>query len=731
MKYKQIFLVISLLMALFAINACEEPLKQSDLDLKEEPTLDGVMSSLTNGSSESVADTSTSSETVLSSGLKVSSSGIIDTSKSSGVVGSSTVLSSGVGLSSSSLLSSSAAIVLDTVKAVKMSPAGGTFTSNTKVILTSTTVGSQIRYTLDGTTPIESSSVYKDSILVSGSLTLKTSAFKSGMVTSPFTEGVFEITGTVAPPTFSIDPNTYTTAQTVALSTITSGATIYYTTDGSIPSASSAKYSSAIIVKSTKTLKAIAIKNDWINSPVITGIYTITGKVANPVFGLNEGSYTTSQSVTITTTTPGSAIYYTVDGSKPSSSSPVYGSAISVVGTQTIKAVAVKSDWANSDMVSSSYVITGKMSIPVISPPTGTYTSAQSVKITAESGASIYYTTDGSIPTTSSKKYLFDYGLNSTTTIKAIAAKVGWDNSDVATSTITITGKVGTPSVTPKGGTHVDSVMVSFASSTLGVTFYFTLDGTNPTTSSFTSTSFLLKSSKTVKVIAVKSGWSNSDISSVDFTIQTYCEANPSRCFVDERDKKIYRTTVMGTQIWMAENLNYGTYAEEIASSSHYQTGAQKFCYSNNPSNCDSDGGLYQWHTAMGLTQECSDGSKFCSDQISTGNHQGICPEGWHIPKNFEWDELVSQLGGVTVAAEKMKSSEFGGTDDFGFTALATGYRYYNGGFSWRGSQSYFWGADEDDKYDGFYWKLNKGNNSFVSYPYYKKTGASIRCIKD
>ena len=245
----------------------------------------------------------------------------------------------------------------------------------------------------------------------------------------------------VATPTFSPTGGTYTEAQSVTINCATSGATIHYTTDGTTPTTSSASYSGAISVSSTTTIKAIAVKSGMTNSEVTTATYTINlPQVETPTFSPAAGTYTSAQSVTISSATSGATIHYTTDGSSPTTSSATYSGAISVSSTTTIKAIAVKSGMTNSEVATATYTINlPQVETPTFSPAAGTYTSAQSVTINcATSGATIHYTTDGSTPTTSSATYSGAISVSSTTTIKAIAVKSGMTNSQVAAATYTI-----------------------------------------------------------------------------------------------------------------------------------------------------------------------------------------------------------------------------------------------------------------------------------------------------
>ena len=193
--------------------------------------------------------------------------------------------------------------------------------------------------------------------------------------------------------------------------------------------------------------------NSTVTGPDGSGNYTVTytkgnsitstvtanfaAKCATPTFSVSGGTYNATQSVTLSCATDGATIYYTTNGSTPTTSSSVYSSAISVTSTNTtIKAIAAKSSMANSDVASATYVL--KCATPVITPATGTFTGAQDVTITcATAGASIYYTNNGGTPSSSSTAYSA-FSVDATKTIKAIATKSGWTDSDIATSTITI-----------------------------------------------------------------------------------------------------------------------------------------------------------------------------------------------------------------------------------------------------------------------------------------------------
>jgi uncharacterized repeat protein (TIGR02543 family) len=324
-------------------------------------------------------------------------------------------------------------------------PAGGNYTSAQTVTLTSATTEADIHYTLDGTAPTASSAKYSSSITISATSTLKAIAVKTGMTNSDILTETYTITlpEKVIQPTATPAGGNYTSAQTVTLTSATTGADIHYTLDGTTPTASSAKYSSPITISTTTTLKAIAVKSDMTNSDILTETYTITlAQVIQPTATPAGGNYASAQTVTLTTTTTGAAIFYTLDGTSPSTGSSYYTSAITISETTTLKAIAVETDMTSSGILTEHYTITppGKVVQPLATPEGDNYTTAQTVTLaSATTGATIHYSLDGSDPTTSSPLYSIAITITETTTLKAIAVKTDMTNSDILTETYTIT----------------------------------------------------------------------------------------------------------------------------------------------------------------------------------------------------------------------------------------------------------------------------------------------------
>jgi len=165
------------------------------------------------------------------------------------------------------------------------SPAPATYTSTQAVAIATSTPGATIRYTVDGAAPSETvGTLYSGPVTVATTTTLKAIAYRTGWTSSPIATGTWTIAvaSVVAAPTFSPPPGTYTSAQQVALSTATAGATIRYTTDGSSPTESvGTVYGGPVTVASSSALKAVAYRTGWTTSTVTAGDYVITSPPAS------------------------------------------------------------------------------------------------------------------------------------------------------------------------------------------------------------------------------------------------------------------------------------------------------------------------------------------------------------------------------------------------------------------------------------------------------------------
>jgi hypothetical protein len=302
----------------------------------------------------------------------------------------------------------------------------------------------------------------------------------------------------------------------VTISDSAAGVTIYYTTNGSTPTASSAKYTGAITVSATEPLEALAIKTGYTNSPVSSVLYTIAGPtVAAPTFSPAPGLYTSAQTVKIADATAGAIIYYTTDGSTPTTSSTQYGGAIWQSQTQTIRAIAVETGYNNSPVTAAAYTIAPILPAPTFSLAGGpaAYATAQTVTISdSATGVTIYYTTNGSTPTTSSAKYTGAITVSASETIEAIAVETGYTNSPVSSVLYTIASStLPAPMFSPGAGTYTTSQSVAISDATPGTTIYYTTNGSTPTTSSSVySGTIPVNATETIEAIAVETGYINS-----------------------------------------------------------------------------------------------------------------------------------------------------------------------------------------------------------------------------
>lgn len=253
------------------------------------------------------------------------------------------------------------AIKQDKVTPVISSVQSGTINSGTAVTLSCATTGATIKYKLDQDATADYNSPVTISSATSATKILKVYATKSGLADSMIGQYSYSIDQSkTASPQFSVLGGTYTSSISLTL-TAETDAVIYYTEDGTTPTASSASFTVPINISSgTKTIKAIAKHPDKTASDTVSHTYTIQQlKVVTPVITPSSGSYDTNKDIMITCGTGGSTIYYTTDGTTPTTSSTQYSSAFKLaVGVYTVKAFAKLTGYTDSDVVTANLTIT-------------------------------------------------------------------------------------------------------------------------------------------------------------------------------------------------------------------------------------------------------------------------------------------------------------------------------------------------------------------------------------
>jgi uncharacterized protein (TIGR02145 family) len=186
----------------------------------------------------------------------------------------------------------------------------------------------------------------------------------------------------------------------------------------------------------------------------------------------------------------------------------------------------------------------------------------------------------------------------------------------------------------------------------------------------------------------------------------------------------VYKSVQIGSQTWMAENLRTGTYRngepiELVTDNNDWKnlnTGA--YCsYDNTRNNASVYGYLYNWY--------------------AVSDPRGLCPNGWHVPSDSEWQKLIEYLGGGDKAGGKLKSPKLWKSPNtdadniYDFSGIPGGWRHYSGTFYYITEYSYWWGATSESTFIAWYYRLSYYGGSVYRYGLSKRDGLSVRCIKD
>lgn len=324
----------------------------------------------------------------------------------------------------------------------------------------------------------------------------------------------------IAAPTFDVAAGTYTTDQTVTVSTGTPGATIHYTRNGSEPTTLDATVASggSLTISYSQTLKAKAFKSGWAESTTTSAAYEM--KVGAIGYSPSPATYTAAQAVTLSTPTPGVVIRYTTDGSTPTAASTVYTGPVNISTATVLNAVGFKTDWSDSAVSSGTYTMNfGTLAAPTADQATGTYVDVVNVALSSVSGATIRYTTNNTAVQTNSAIYTTPLAIDVTTTLRFQAFHPDYSASSEVTRTYTLSPSA--PVFSPTAGGYTAGQLITITGATSGATIHYTLNGAEPTTSdpSITSGATMVAGNYTLKAKAFKTGTTASVTTSATYTI--------------------------------------------------------------------------------------------------------------------------------------------------------------------------------------------------------------------
>jgi uncharacterized protein (TIGR02145 family) len=193
-------------------------------------------------------------------------------------------------------------------------------------------------------------------------------------------------------------------------------------------------------------------------------------------------------------------------------------------------------------------------------------------------------------------------------------------------------------------------------------------------------------------------------------------------------DNNYYPIVLIGTQIWMAENLKTTNYND--VTSIPLVTDNNAWINLTTPGYC--------WYNNDAATYKVNYGAIYNFFTVNTGK---LCPTGWHVPTNDEWSILTDYLGGESVAGGKLKETgtahwnnpNTGATNEIGFTAIPGGFRSdFDGSFDLVGNSGYWWSSSEYSSNTLFWYRRMYYSQIYVYRNYfYKQVGLSVRCLKD
>lgn len=423
------------------------------------------------------------------------------------------------------------------------SPAEGSVTENTQVTLKTATDGAVIYYEIayGGETPkdpTEDSNVFDSDnpFTITKKTTIKAYAVKDGMQ-SQIVTFTYDVSEKLSTPTPSIDTGSVVASGTVIGLKADKDATIYYTVDGSDPKKADNQkvlVGDSVIISGKAgdvvSVRTYAAKTGYSDSEVGYYSYSISSYEGG-IFADKETGSTVKNGeiIHLSSDVSGATIHYTTDGSTPEESSPA-GSTVTITGTPgenvIVKAIAIADGTDKAVSAATfTYTIMDRLAAPSASVPDGAvFTEEGVVELNAETGR-IYYTTDGTDPTTASNLYKKSIVVKESVTIKAVAVADDYEQSEISTFTYGFADQVATPIASFASGELEMGTEVTFSTETKDASIYYRTDGVDPNPNEKTGLTLYtgpvkVEKAVTFKVIAVKNHMADSKILTAGYTVR-------------------------------------------------------------------------------------------------------------------------------------------------------------------------------------------------------------------
>jgi hypothetical protein len=601
--------------------------------------------------------------------------------------------------------------------------AADTFDQVLTLNLSSPTPNAEIRYTLDGSVPSRSSPAYKGGLTIDSSCTLNATAYAGKLAPSapmpskritlqaqPVTQTSFSY--------YQWSTDTYDQPVILKLVTKSAKAEIHYTRDGTAPTRSSPIYKDSLLVDSGCNLAAAAfVGKSLASTPVFKKTFVLQAQpvtlASATTYGWTTDTYDRPVVLQLTTKSANAEIHYTLDGTTPTRSSPIFVNSLTVDSACSLGAVAFFGKSTASAPVFKQSFRFQPMSpyVTAVSTPawtTDTYDRPVDVTLASSTpNAEIHYTLDGSIPTKASALFTKAVPIDSNRTLKAIAyAAISPIGSPVSSQSFHF--QVQSVWIGADQNIGWPPFRIGMSCPTPGTTIRYARHGHLPTADSTLYTDSLLFSktddSASYTAFAYDPAHPKIAASSTTtaiFRARHYWDRSlPYRDLVDVRDGHTYKILDMGSQTWMAENLDYAP------------AGGNFSCVSyTDYSDCPSSGRVYDWATVMRIDPAFDSSAYNGSD----AGQQGICPVGWHVPSIAEWTKLTDTIIGSSTAVARLHND----------LRMDAHPQSFNLG-------AVFWSATEQDSVAAHeFYGGDSYNPYYLTWSPLKSSKLQVRCIKN